>query len=335
MDSFTQILQLIKSKLGAYIFNTLINGGKMGILKFSVHTLLLVYAIHTYLKSKGWLPKKKVTGQHIFITGSGSGIGRQMAIRFAKLGAKVTIADLNFEGATKVMNEIIALGYPNSAKAYKMDVSNVQNVKQVFAEAKQEFGPVDILINNAGIVSGKKILENSEFMIEKTIAVNVTSHHYTVREVLPDMLQRNKGHIVTIASIAGQIGVCGLVDYCASKFGAVGFDESLRMEMNKLKKNIKTTCICPYFINTGMFDGAKTKIPLLLPILEENWTSQRIVNAILQEEPMLVTPFLLNIAIFIKSFLPVSVTDFIGDVLGANDSMNDFKGRTNKLTSAQ
>lgn len=84
-----------------------------------------------------------------------------------------------------------------------MDVSNVQNVKDVFLQATKVFGSVNILINNAGIVSGKKLLDNSEALIEKTIAVNTTSHHYTVRAALPDMLANNSGHIVTIASIAG------------------------------------------------------------------------------------------------------------------------------------
>ena len=87
------------------------------------------------------------------------------------------------------------------------------------------------------------------------------------------MIQKNKGHIVTIASIAGHTGVAGLADYSASKFGAVGFDESVRMEIFKLKKNIKTTCICPFFIDTGMFEGVKAKIPCFLPILKEKWAS--------------------------------------------------------------
>lgn len=100
--------------------------------------------------------------------------------------------------------------------------------------------------------------------------INTTAHHWTVRETLPDMLAENRGHIVTIASIAGWVGVRGLADYCASKFGAVGFDESLRFELRAKKSNVKTTCICPYFINTGMFDGAKSRFPLLLPILSES-----------------------------------------------------------------
>mmetsp|Transcript_53528 Transcript_53528/g.81215 ORF Transcript_53528/g.81215 Transcript_53528/m.81215 type:complete len:96 (-) Transcript_53528:154-441(-) len=95
------------------------------------------------------------------------------------------------------------------------------------------------------------------------------------------MLKKNKGHIVTIASIAGHAGVQGLADYCASKFGAVGFDESLRHELRFQKSKVKTTCINPYYINTGMFDGVKSKFPIILPILGESYTSQRIINAIL------------------------------------------------------
>lgn len=79
-----------------------------------------------------------------------------------------------------------------------------------------------------------------------------------------------KGHIVTVASMAGIVGVAGLADYCASKFGAVGFDESLRMELNGLKSNVKTTCICPFFIDTGMFEGVKSKYHFFLPILNES-----------------------------------------------------------------
>ena len=95
-------------------------------------------------------------------------------------------------------------------------------------------------------------------MIERTIAVNTTSHLYLIKEFLPDMIKNKRGHIVSIASLAGLAGVPALSDYCASKFGAVGIDESIRLELKKQKlyKHIRTTVICPFFINTGMFDGA-------------------------------------------------------------------------------
>ncbi len=139
-------------------------------------------------------------------------------------------------------------------------------MRQASVIARENFGPVTLLINNAGIVSGKSILDNSDGLIKKTLEVNTLSHLYTIREFLPDMLRINKGHIVTISSLAGTIGVPGLADYCASKFGAFAIDECLRLEMKKNGTNIKTTCICPYYINTGMFDGISS--PWHLPILD-------------------------------------------------------------------
>ena len=100
--------------------------------------------------------------------------------------------------------------------------------------------------------------------------MNTISHLYTIREFLPGMISNKRGHIVTIASMAGLAGVPGLSDYCASKYGAVAIDESVRLELQQkgLDKFIKTTCICPYLISTGMFEGAKKTFPfyILSPI---------------------------------------------------------------------
>lgn len=92
--------------------------------------------------------------------------------------------------------------------------------------------------------------------------VNTISHLYTIREFLPGMIANKRGHIVTIASMAGLAGVPGLSDYCASKYGAVAIDESVRLELQQkgLDRFIKTTCICPYLINTGMFEGANSSL---------------------------------------------------------------------------
>ena len=88
------------------------------------------------------------------------------------------------------------------------------------------------------------------------------------------MIKQNSGHVVTIASVAGHIGVCGLADYCASKFGAVGFDESLRGEIKLKGYNIRTTCICPYYIKTGMFEGATPGIlSFMVPLLEPDYVA--------------------------------------------------------------
>jgi len=309
----------------AMLKSYLLKNGVSGLGKKCFYILVLIYAFYAILKNNGFLPKKSVKNEHIFITGGGSGIGRQMALRFSRLGAKISVCDLNLENAQKVEKEITQQG--GQALAIFCNVAVLKDVKEAAEKALEKFGDVTILINNAGIVTGKKLLDSNEKLIETTIAVNTTSHSYTVREFLPSMLKKNHGHIVTIASVAGLVGVNGLADYCASKFGAVGFDESLRMELGQLKTKVRTTCICPYYINTGMFDGVQTKIPLLFPILSEKYASNRIVNAILQNEQVMVMPWSCNLTQFLRGFAPVSVFDFLCNLLGANSSMDKFKGR--------
>jgi len=287
---------------------------------------LFLWAAYAFFKNRGWLSKKSLKGDHVFITGAGSGIGRQLSIMLAEQGAKISATDINFESVQETVR-LIKNQY-GKAVAIFCDVSKSSSVKEAAAEARATFGTVTILINNAGIVSGKKILQNTESMIEKTIQVNTTSHAYTVREFLPDMLKLNRGHVVTIASMAGTLGVAGLVDYCASKFGAVGFDESLRMELKKLKSDVKTTCICPFYIDTGMFEGARSKFSLLMPILKLEYATKRIVNAIRQNEEVVMMPWFCNSLILVRAIAPVWLFDAVVTFSGSNDGMDEFKGRS-------
>ncbi|CAD8175494.1 unnamed protein product [Paramecium octaurelia] len=302
--------------------------GKKGVAQVAVLGLGLLYLQYQVRKYNGWLKKKSVVNEHIFITGGASGIGRSMAISFAKLGAKISIVDVNEQGLNKVVDQLNALYGEKTAFGTQCDVSDPQSVKNAIKRCVEfHQKKIDILINNAGVVSGKQILQNTDASIARTMNINTTAHHWTVREVLGDMIANRHGHIVTIASIAGWVGVRGLADYCASKFGAVGFDESLRFELRATKSNVKTTCICPYFINTGMFDGAKSKFPLLFPILSEKYATQRIVNAVLQDEAVVIMPIILNFAIMVKALFPTFVYDNMMELFGVSESMDDFKGR--------
>jgi len=126
------------------------------------------------------------------------------------------------------------------------------------------------------------------------------------------------------------VGVHGLADYCASKFGAFGFDEAIRVFLRKKGYNgVKTTCICPYYINTGMFEGAKTRLPLLLPILDENYVADSIFNAFRENQAFLGLPASVHYLTFLtRALLPTSWFDSLNDFIGVNSSMDDFKGRT-------
>ena len=212
------------------------------------------------------------------------------------------------------------------ARGYLCDVSNRHSVYDTAARVKRDVGPVSIVVNSAGVVSGKSFLELSESQIERTMSVNTMALFWTARAFLPEMIQAGTGHFVTVASAAGTIGVVGLSDYCASKWAAVGLDESLRVELKQRAPGVKTTIVCPYFVDTGMFQGVKTRFPLLLPILSEDRVAERIVRAIRRNKARLTMPWLVNFVPLLR-MLPVSVFDTLSNWLGINVAMQSFHGR--------
>ena len=144
-------------------------------------------------------------------------------------------------------------------------------------------------------------------------------------------MERNKdkgeGQIVTIASLAGLEGLPMSTDYCASKAAAYMFNEALRIEMKAQGKNIVCTNVCPYFINTGMFEGI-TLSPLA-PILSQEYTVKRTMNAILQEENEVIIPWHLGqLCHFCKTFFPAVACDAINKSLGGHEIMRTCVGRT-------
>ncbi|NXA54094.1 RDHE2 dehydrogenase, partial [Nothocercus julius] len=274
--------------------------------------------------------KKSVAGEIVLITGAGSGIGRLLSIKFARLGATLVLWDINQEG----LKETSRLAKENGAvrvQSYICDCSKRQEVNRVADQVKKEVGDVSILINNAGIVTGKRFIDCPDSLVEKTMEVNIMAHFWTYKAFLPAMMASNHGHLVSIASSAGLIGVNRLADYCASKFAAVGFAESVSLEMKDLgKTGIKTTIVCPYFISTGMFDGCQTKWPRLLPILEPEYVAERIVTAVRQNQEILILPRSLYFFFALKNMLPVKVGVLLGDFAGALHFMDTFRGRVKK-----
>ncbi|XP_064652710.1 epidermal retinol dehydrogenase 2-like [Lineus longissimus] len=272
---------------------------------------------------------KEVTGETVLITGAGSGLGRLLAVKFARLGASVIIWDINKDGNDETAQEIRKFG--GRVFPYVCDLSSREQIYEVAAKVKDDVGEVNILVNNAGIVTGKKFLQCPDSLIQKTFDVNTTAHFWTSKAFLPDMLSRNHGHLVTIASAAGLFGVNGLADYCASKFGAVGFDESIREEIFNLGKDgVHTTVVCPSFINTGMFDGVKMRFDKLLPIMEPEYAASKIMEAILTNQHVLMMPRGVYLLLPLKALLPTRCSSILNKFCGISSSMDAFKGRNKK-----
>ena len=185
------------------------------------------------------------------ITGAGKGMGRLMCQRVLAAGGDVVAWDIDEAGLAGLAAE--SASAPGRLQTAVVDVTDREQVGQAAADA----GPVDILVNNAGIVTGQFFLEESPEHVERVMGVNAMSLFWTTRAFLPEMIARNTGHIVTVASAAGLVPLRRGVSYSASKHAAVGFHDSLRQELRKDAPNVGTTLVTPFYVNTGMFEGAR------------------------------------------------------------------------------
>uniref|UniRef100_A0A803VQW9 Short chain dehydrogenase/reductase family 16C member 5 n=1 Tax=Ficedula albicollis TaxID=59894 RepID=A0A803VQW9_FICAL len=275
-------------------------------------------------------PKKYYAGEIVLITGSANGIGRQVALKLAPLGVTLVLWDIDDEG-NKETSRLAQQNGANRVFVYHCDCSNREDVYEQADKVKKEVGDVSILINNAGVVIGKRFLDSPDSLVDKTMAVNTMAHFWTYKAFVPAMIAANHGHLVSIASCAGLCGGSQIADYCASKFAAIGFAESIDMEMRTLKKTgVKTTIVCPFVINTGMFDGVKSKWPRVLPSLDPEYVAERIVSAVRQNQEILFIPRIIYVLYFLKCFLPVKAIVLLFDYFGVLDCMNTFKGRPKK-----
>uniref|UniRef100_V5GTC3 Short-chain dehydrogenase/reductase family 16C member 6 n=1 Tax=Anoplophora glabripennis TaxID=217634 RepID=V5GTC3_ANOGL len=265
-------------------------------------------SIYQAVLPRSYRSLKDVQGEIALVTGGGGGLGRLLALRLAKLGATVVLWDVNTQGLEETVGLVKGIG--GKVYAFKCDLANREDVYKIAKKTQEEVGDITILINNAGVASGYLLLDTPDHLIQRTFDVNVVAHFWTVKAFLPKMIQKNHGHIVTIASMAGHTGVSKLVDYCSSKFAAVGFDEALRIELESQGiKGVKTTVICPYFIQqTGMFDDVKSKF---LPTLKSNDVADRIVEAIRRDEEIVMIPGHFKLAMIFKAMVPWSVTSVV------------------------
>ncbi|XP_065358018.1 estradiol 17-beta-dehydrogenase 11 [Calliphora vicina] len=246
-------------------------------------------------------PEKELGGDIALITGGGSGLGRLLSMRLGKMGTKVIIWDINKQGINETVKMVEECG--GYCKGYVVDISKKEEVYRAAEVIRHEVGDVSLLINNAGVVSGLHLLDTPDHLIERSFNVNVMAHFWTTKAFLPKMIENDRGHIATIASLAGHVGITKLVDYCASKFAAVGFDEALRLELEVLgHTNIQTTCVCPFFIQqTGMFDDVNAR---WVPTLNANEVADRVISAIQKNQKIAIIPGYIKLLLSFKWTFP-------------------------------
>ena len=265
---------------------------------------------------------KPLANKVVLITGGASGIGKIMARLLLERKARIVIWDID----QQKMNETVAeLSDKGDVVGYLVDISNVEEIRETAIKVKHEVGVVDVIINNAGIIVGKYFHEHNTGEICKTMEINAIAPMLVTQGFLDDMLHQNSGHICNIASSGGLISNPKMSVYSASKWSLIGWSDSLRLEMKQLNKKVFVTTIMPYYINTGMFDGVQSRIP----ILEPEAAALTIITAIEKNKRMVTMPgYIYRVTKLAQAVLPINLFDwFVGSVLGIYKTMEHFTGR--------
>ncbi len=266
----------------------------------------------------------KIKDSCVLITGGASGIGRIMGRMALERGArKLAIWDIDEEKMAATAAEFGSLG---SVATYKVDVSDHEAVEAAYARTRAECGDVDILVNCAGIVTGNRTFDRQTVRdIERTMTVNATAPMVLALQALPDMIARDHGHICNIASAAGMISNPKMSVYVASKWAVIGWSDSVRIELRQARSRVRVTTVAPYYIDTGMFDGVRSRI---FPILDPEATARKILRAIERDKDFRGIPWGFHFIRFWQGVLPTSWFDTIfGDWFGIFSAMDGFTGR--------
>ena len=194
-----------------------------------------------------------LNGKIALITGGGRGIGRAIALVLAREGVRIAVAARTAEQVEQVAAEI-----GNGAIGVTCDVSDSESVTRMFAQTRERLGDVDILVNNAGIAESATLVNTSDDLWHRHLAINLSGTFYCTRAALPAMLKNNWGRVVNIASIAAKTGAPYIAAYSASKHGVLGLTRSVALEV--AAKGITVNAICPGYVDTDMVTRGVEKI---------------------------------------------------------------------------
>ncbi|KAK7675902.1 hypothetical protein QCA50_021167 [Cerrena zonata] len=257
--------------------------------------------------------------QIVVVTGGASGIGELIANTLAVRNVTVCVLDVK-----PIITENYNIVY------YKCDVSKWEEVQRVAKEIVTDLGHPTVLINNAGVVQGKKLLDLSPEDVQQTFSVNTLAHFWTLKAFLPEMIKQNAGHIINISSVAGMVGMARMTDYCASKAALISLNESLRYELDHVYKtpSVRTTLVVAGHVLTPLFSTVnlsqsrlyKFFVPSLPPI-----TVAKAVIAALDDRhsQVIYLPLYAHFTPLLP-LVPSFVRDFAQWLSGCDNGMDNF-----------
>ena len=246
----------------------------------------------------------------VLITGASSGIGRAVAIKFAKRGATIILVSRNNEKLEQVNEELKK--FNTSTLVCECDISDKSQVEKISKIILERYDSVDILVNNAGFAIYGSVSELTIEEIESQMATNYLGMVYCTKNFLPSMINKKSGHIVNVASVAGSFGLPGIASYCATKFAMLGFSEGLKHELKGTGVGI--TVVSPIMVRTNFFDHSSFEsMPKYSPT---SLSAETVANAILKasNSPRLeiIVPSIVRVAVWLKSTFPYLINPILG-----------------------
>ncbi|MBF6428276.1 SDR family oxidoreductase [Nocardia cyriacigeorgica] len=271
---------------------------------------------------------ESVAGKKVLITGAAMGLGKLFAERAVRENAAaVVLWDINEVALKSTAAELTALG--GTIHHFVVDVSAPEQISEAARAVREEVGDIDILVNNAGIVRGNTYFweTTNRADIDKTMAINSLAPMYVTLEFLPAMVAcSGQARVLTIASSAGLVSNPRMSVYAASKWAALGWSDSVRIELEQAgHDHVKVTTVCPTYIDTGMFDGAKGF--LLTPILKQDEVVDTSWQEMKNGGALVILPWTSRLNKALSGILPLKLRDLFLDTLGVYRSMEEFTGR--------
>lgn len=250
---------------------------------------------------------KKLRGKWVLITGAAGGLGSAMALEFASKGANLILADVNETGMKEVAARAGEKG--SSVLCFVVDVTREDDLDSLVQGAVKKAGRVDVLVNNAGVGMVSELVHTTWEEWQRILSVNLIAPIQLTRRVAPHMLSAGGGCVVNIASMAGLIGIAGMAPYTVTKFGLVGFSESLRIELARYR--IQVNVVCPGIVETPIlytspikgFDDGIRKAPGIM-VASPQKVARNIVKGVRRDKRLIIPARGPGFVYFLKKHFP-------------------------------
>ncbi|HVK23372.1 MAG TPA: SDR family oxidoreductase [Actinokineospora sp.] len=264
---------------------------------------------------------RPLMGKVAVVTGGARGIGAAVAAELVHAGVKVVIGDLDGDLAVRTAAELGA-----NAHGLRLDVSDRPAFTAFLDQVEAEIGPVDVLVNNAGIMPIGLIEDESDQVTTAQLAVNLHAVIHGTREAVRRMRPRATGHVVNVASVAGRLPVAAGATYCATKFAVVGFTEAVRQEM--LGSGVEVSCVLPGIVRTELAAGLKDSKGVKVVTAQD--VAAAVVGVLRSPRPEVYVPRSAGRAVRASAFVPRGFTEWLARRMGAERLFLDAAGSADR-----